>query len=307
VFLASSAQAAGTGPLLGIKGDPARFQTLTGQDSQVHHVIVGWGQGVTWGSHFSDLFMQLGGIPMIGLATGGRDGKEAITPQQLAQGVGDSYFIALNGAINGFAQEIYIRPFGEMNGYWNKYCAYTKTGGIKPHHQTMWFRKAFARVYLIVHGGPIAAINAQLKSLGMPPVASGDLPANPFPLTRVIWNPQGYGAPNIPGNRAQAYYPGDAYVDVVGNDLYDQKGKAEWAANEALYKAHPGKPYSFPEWGLWGIDDPSFVRAMAAFVHSHPRTQLISYFNAKPGSIFDLASKPRSLAAYKRYIVPLGR
>ena len=50
---------------------------------------------------------------------------------------------------------------------------------------------------------------------------SGDLPSNPFPLTRVIWNPQGYGAPDIPGNRAQAYYPGDAYVDVVGNDLYD--------------------------------------------------------------------------------------
>ena len=149
-------------PLLGIKGDPPRFMTLTGQDSQVHHVIVGWGQGQVWGSHFIDLFQQLGGIPMIGLATGGRDGKEAITPQQMAQGGGDSYFIALNGAISQFAQQIYIRPFGEMNGYWNKYCAYTKTGGVKKHHETMWFRKAFARVYLIVHGGPIADINAKL-------------------------------------------------------------------------------------------------------------------------------------------------
>jgi hypothetical protein len=33
---------------------------------------------------------------------------------------------------------------------------------------------------------------------------------------------------------------------------------------------------------------------------------MISYFNAKPASVFDLASKPKSLAAYKRYIVPLG-
>ena len=32
------------------------------------------------------------------------------------------------------------------------------------------------------------------------------------------WNPQGYGAPDIPANSAQAYYPGDRYVDVVGND-----------------------------------------------------------------------------------------
>jgi len=46
---------------------------------------------------------------------------------------------------------------------------------------------------------------------------------------------------------------------------------------------------------------------MAAFVKAHPRAKLIAHFNAKPGSIFDLASKPTSLAAYKRYILPLGR
>lgn len=306
VFAAPSAQAAASAPLLGIKGDPSRFQTLTGQNSQVRHVIVAWGQGQVWGSPFVDLFNQLGGIPMIGLATSGKNGKEVITPQQIAQGAGDSYLLALNGAVSQFAQQIYIRPFGEMNGYWNTYCAYTKTGAIKLHHQTSWFRKAFARVYLIVHGGPIADINAQLKALGLPPVAGGDLPSNPFPMTRVVWNPQGYGAPDIPGNTAQAYYPGDKYVDLVGNDLYDIKGKAEWAANEALYKAHPGKPYSFPEWGLWGIDDPAFVKKMADFVRTHKRTEMLAYFESVPGSIFDLQTKPLSKAAYRQYITSLG-
>jgi len=305
-FAVSSAQAAVQPPLLGIKGDPSRFQSLTGQDSQVHHVIVAWGQGQVWGSHFIDLFHQLGGIPMIGLATGGRDGKEAITPEQIARGTGDSYLLALNGAISEFAQEIYIRPFGEMNGYWNMYCAYTKTGASKPHHQTSWFRKAFARVYLIVHGGPIADINANLKQLGMPPVAGGDLPPNPYPLTRVVWNPQGFGDPDIPGNSAQAYYPGDNYLDLVGNDLYDIKGKAEWDSNEALYKAHPGKPYSFPEWGLWGVDDPVFIKKMGDFVRTHKRTEMLAYFESVPGSIFDLQTKPLSKAAYRSYITSLG-
>ena len=60
---------------------------------------------------------------------------------------------------------------------------------------------------VIVHGGPVAAINAKLASLGLPPLAGGDLPANPFPTTRVVWNPQGFGDPDIPGNSAQAYYP----------------------------------------------------------------------------------------------------
>ena len=113
-------------------------------------------------------------------------------------------------------------------------------------------------------------------------------------------------AANFKTGHAQAYYPGDGYVDVVGDDLYDIGGKAEWPAAERLYRAHPSKPFAFPEWGLWGIDGPQFVQRMASFVKSHPRTRLIAYFNAKPGSIFDLASKPRSLAAYKRYIVPLA-
>jgi hypothetical protein len=119
--------------------------------------------------------------------------------------------------------------------------------------------------------------------------------------------PSGYGSPDVAGNRAEAYYPGDKFVDVVGDDLYDIRGKAEWPAAEALYRAHPNKPFAFPEWGLWGIDDPAFVVQMAQFVKSHPRTRLIAYFNAKPGSNFDLASKPKSLAAYRRLIVPLGR
>jgi len=306
IAAATAASAATPPPLLGIKGDVDRFQTLTGQDSQVRHVIVGWGQGVTWGSHFVELFQQLGGIPMIGLGTRGRDGSEAITPQQIAQGQGDAYLVALAGAINQFGQEILIRPFGEMNGYWNAYSAYTKGGAVKPGHQTAWFRKAFARVYLIVHGGAAADIDAKLEALGMPPLAGGDLPVNPAPTTRVVWNPQGFGDPDIPGNSAQAYYPGDAYVDLVGDDLYDVRGKAEWDAAEALYKAHKSRPFSFPEWGLWGIDDPAFIKKMGEFVRTHPRTVMLAYFDSVTGSVFDLQTKPKSRAAYRAVITSLG-
>ena len=45
---------------------------------------------------------------------------------------------------------------------------------------------------------------------------------------------------------------------------------------------------------------------MAQFVRTHRRTVLISYHSGRPGSVFDLASKPRSRAAYRRLIVPLG-
>jgi len=231
------------------------------------------------------------------------NGKGTITMQALARGGGDSYLLAMSESARALGRAVYIRPLGEMNGHWNAYCAYNQNGTPRgTAYSTANFRKAFARIYLIMHGGP--TVNATLKRLGLPPVRA-EVPTNPF--VNVVWNPQGYGAPDIPGNSAQAYYPGDRYVDVVGDDLYDIGGKAEFAAADKLYEAHPSKPFSFPEWGLWGIDDPKFVQQMAAFVKAHPRTKLIAYFNAKPGSIFDLASKPKSLAAYKRYILPLGR
>ena len=282
---------------LGIYGNIDRFASLTGQHSEVGHVIVGWGQ-----STFSQIWPTLGPEPMLGFGTGPGSSAESITPLDIARGRGDGYLLEMSASARGLGKPVYIRPLPEMNGHWNPYCAYNANGTPRgATHSTAAFRAAFARIYLIMHGGP--QVNAQLRRLHLPPVAA-DIPRDPF--VQVVWNPQGYGSPDLPGNAAQAYYPGDKYVDVVGDDLYDIRGKAEWPAADALYKAHKTKPYAFPEWGLWGIDDPAFVHQMATFVRSHRRTELIAYFNAKPGSIFDLASKPRSLAAYKREIVPLG-
>jgi hypothetical protein len=289
--------AASARPRLGIFGPIDRFASLTGQDSSVGHVILSWNQLPN-----AALMSKLGDMPLLGFSMG----QGAISPRQVAYGAGDSFLIALNQAGQSWPGPIYFRPYGEMNGHWNSYCAYDSSGRQRgPNYTTAMFRKAFARTYLLLHGGAKVLLDAKLRKLGLPPVAQ-DLPENPMPRVRVIWNPQGYGSPDLPGNRAQAYYPGDAYVDVVGNDLYDIRFKAEWAANDALYAAHPNKPYAFVEWGLWGIDHPSFVQRMASFVRSHRRVELLSYFNAKQGSIFDLASKPKSLAAYRSLIPKLA-
>ena len=276
---------------LGVLGDPARFQQLTGQRSTTRLVIAGW-----WQTNFDRIFSSMGPRPMLGI------NASTITPAGIANGSGDGYLVALNQAVARLRGPIYIRPMGEMNGHWNSYCAYNPDGSSRgAAYSTAEFRKAFARIYLAVHGGPDA--NAALRRLGMPPIRSA-LTANDN--ATVVWNPQGYGSPDVPGNSAEAYYPGDAYVDVVGDDLYYINGKAEWAAADALYRAHPGKPFAFPEWGLWGLDAPQFVSDMAAFVRAHPRTRLIVYYNGDPGSIFDLASKPAARAAYRKLVVPLA-
>jgi hypothetical protein len=300
--------AAAARPSLGVLGNAGRFAAQTGQRSSVRHVILGWSQGYTWGARLSVQFATHGPLPMVGftMSRGWPNRREVMTPRSIAFGRGDDYLGALNRAIAVWGRTIYLRPFPEMNGHWNSYCAFTQSGRRKGVAcSTASFRKAFARVYLLLHGGPAEQLNARLRRLGLPGVIH-DYEINPYPLLRVIWNPQSYGSPNLPGNRAQAYYPGNRYVDIVGNDLYDIGGKAEWAANDRLYKAHRSKPFALPEWGLWGLDDPSFVRRMAGWVKTHRRVELLAWFESRPGSIFDLATKPLSRVAYRRYITPLG-
>jgi hypothetical protein len=45
---------------------------------------------------------------------------------------------------------------------------------------------------------------------------------------------------------------------------------------------------------------------MAKFVRQHRRVEFIAYYSGRPGSVFDLAVKPRSRAAYRALITPLG-
>jgi hypothetical protein len=276
---------------LGILGSPDRFQQLTGQRSSVLHAFIGWHQPQT----ISKLIAQLQPLPMLALKTGG------LPMSSIAAGRSDAFLLELNRAIAEFGSTVYVRPMPEMNGHWNEYCAFNKDGSSRgAQFSTTAFKKAFARIAIVARGGSAARVNAKLRTLGLPTVQVAS-------LARIVWNPQGYGAPDIPANSAQAYYPGDAYVDVVANDLYRQATGVAWEANEALYRAHPNKPFAIAEWGLWGIDDPSFVEQMATFVRTHPRVELLAYFNSKPGSLWDLESKPRSRAAYRKHITPLGR
>ena len=306
-----SAGAAEAKPLLGITGDLPRFQTLVGQDSTVHQAFLGWGQGQSYGAPFASLFAQFGPIPMIHIGTAAKppSRKEAITPAQIAHGAGDAYLVAMNAAISQWGKGIYVRPMAEMNTTSTLYSAYRKDGTLKPGHLPSDYRKAFARIYLILHGGTAAAINSRLKALGLPGIQT-DLPVNPFPRLRIVWCPLAGGTPKIPGNAPEMYYPGKAYVDVEGGDIFDESltDTAPWHDLEALYTAAVArkKPFSVPEWGLYAIDDPAFVKHMCDFLGGRPATEEAGFYESRAGSIFDLESKPKSRVVYRSCITPLG-
>lgn len=284
----------------GVYGDVARFDRLTGQRTESGLAFLGWDQGRTWGKQYSYFLDSLGDRPHIALGTrrAGRGG--ALSPRSIALGRGDAHLVGLSSAISEAGKPVLLRPLGEPNNSANPYCACH--GGSQ--NSTSWYRKAFQRVYVLMHGGSAAAMSAKLRGLGMPGIGT-DLPKNPYPQMTVVWNPLAVGVPDVRGNHYRDYFPSLRFVDAYGNDYY-HFGTYSFVRTAELYKAYPSKPYIFPEWGL-AVDDPAYVRAFAGFVRSHRRVKFIGFYNGQNGGRLDLAKKPRSLAAYKRYIVPLVR
>lgn len=290
--------AAGRNLPVGVYGDVSRFDRLTGQRTDSGLAFIGWDQGRTWGKPYSYFLDTLGNRPHIALQT--QRGGGAISTRAIALGQGDAHLIGLAQAISDAGKPVLLRPMGEMNNTFNPYCGCRGN----PANSPKWYRKAFQRVYLLTHGGTAASLTAKLRRLNMPGV-NEDIPQNPYPQLTVVWNPLAVGEPQVAGNSFRDYFPGLAFFDVYGNDYYDF-GTWSFIRTTELYNAYPSKPFVIPEWGL-AVDDPAFIQAFAAFVRSHRRVKFIGFYNGKNGGRLDIGRRPRSLAAYKRHIVPLTR
>src|SRR5207244_10004052 len=121
-------------------------------------------------------------------------------------------------------------------------------------HSTAMFRQAWRRAVIVVRGGPLAAIDAKLRALHLPPLHGVRDGLARVPVA-FVWSPQVAGAPDTAANSPAAYWPGAAYVDWVGTDFYSKF--PNWAGLERFYNSSRGKPFAFGEWALWGRDDPS--------------------------------------------------
>ncbi len=288
---------------MGSYGNTARFDQLTGQQTRSGLVFLGWDQGGSWGSPYSFFLGALRERPHIALHTEGR-GRN-ITPSAIALGKGDAHLIGLANAIAEAGKPVIIRPLAEMNNSKNPYCAFTPGGSRRGGaYSTRWYRKAFQRIYVLMHGGTARAMTARLRALGMPGVRT-DLPVNRYPNMTVVWNPLAVGVPNVSGNHYRDYFPGLRYMDAYGNNYYQTGGGYAFHRTEELYKAFPTKPYMFPEWGL-SVDDPVYIREFGNFLRRHKRVRFASFYNGPSGGAYDIGRKPRARAAYRRFITPLS-
>ncbi len=263
---------------------------------------------VTWGRSFQSAFGQARANHarlMLHISTAqGYGAPEQITPLGIAQGNGDGYLLSLDQAIAHANEPVYIRLLPEMNQANNAYCAFNNDGSSRgPSHSTTNFRQAWRRAVLILRGGPVAQIDARLHALGLPGVrgagATSSLPRLPVAF---LWVPQTAGSPETEANSAaDAYYPGDAYVDWVGTDFYSLY--PNFSGLQRFYSEHPGKPFVFGEWALWNGDDPGWVDQLFSFISSHPRVRMALYNQGeREGGPFRLSRYPGSRREIRRLI-----
>jgi len=137
-----------------------------------------------------------------------------------------------------------------------------------------------------------------------------------------LWNPNAGGSATWDLTQA---YPGSAYVDYIGTDVYDEywgtpkTPQNSWnnLVNEtwglkwlAGFAASEGRPIAMPEWSVtirsdgYGMgDDPYFVTQFAAWVASNnvAFTDMFSFNDTAGGQDNDITNGnfPNALAAFK--------
>jgi HAMP domain-containing protein len=226
-----------------------------------------------------------------------------LTPRDLAQGRGDAFLVGLNRLLAEHGQVTFLRPLSEMNNANNSYAPYDLSGRSRgPANSVGELKNAWRRVALIARGGEVAAMDAKLRRLHMPPVRTA-APELPRSAVALMWVPLSFGNPEIPKNHPSHFWPGSEYVDWVGTTWYSPFKASSAMQSFYSYPLWRTKPFAFAEWGVWGRDDPAFVRQFFGFVKTHPRVRMAVYYQSallKPE--FRLSAHPSSRAVLRQAI-----
>jgi hypothetical protein len=295
IWLGAAAAAAGARPFLppgnhvyaGLTGGSSirAYQKLAGKHPAVFETFMTWDTPTGW-LRGADRAFRARLALHIGTSTGyGKPG--VIAPRQIAAGRSDRFLVGLGLDLAHSRRVFYIRLMAEMNGHWNAYAAFDANGAFRGAQNSQHnYVQAWRRSVLILRGGPVRRINHKLRRLGLPPLRiRSRRRALARPKVTFLWVPQDAGSPDIAANRPAAFWPGGGYVDWVGTDFY--ASYPNFSLLDEFYAEFRHKPFVLSEWGLYGSDDPQFVRRLFAWVRGHPRVRMLNYYQG-----FKVAREP---------------
>jgi len=179
------------------------------------------------------------------------------SPPDITRGIYDAYFNQFADTIKDFGDPVFISINHEMNGNWYPYSQdYPGTNFTAADYIAMWKH-----------------IVTLFRSRGANNVAW-------------VWAPN---VPDVNGVPADAYYPGDTYVDWIGPSFYSGN---QLNAMDNLYRTYASrKPFFITEWATspeknkWNSAFPGEAQWVAGFFEAlqkrYPRVKGISWFEWK--------------------------
>jgi hypothetical protein len=252
---------------------------------------------------------------LFNLDTGYDPNAVAGTTGRIARGEIDAYILARAAEARAFARPLLLRINHEMNGNWFPWSIRGRDNVVRPDNGYAEYIGTWRRAVILFRGGTRAQIDARLRAADLPELTA---PGESFPAAdnvAFVWNASDGGSDD-----PHLYYPGDAYVDWVGVDIYDKAKDPDGTGPltafgaqirrkaQSIYDRYSGpestghKPFAIPEWGLWGEDDPGWVSELFDWVESHPKVKAIHYFNRNPDGDHSLERFPGSAAVYAQRI-----
>lgn len=283
--------------------DEQAFTDLQNQTGRLAKVYLNFQEWTNRWNQFSerlaDTALSHGGIFMLSwMPTDKQTTDSSWSCAAIARGDHDAYIRQYAAAVSKWGKPIMIRFAYEMNGHWCTYgTAFGKDGKRQPgdepadyvamwHHVWQIFHAAGAKNVLWVWSPNIFTINKQNSA----EQSRADL---------------------------QALYPGDAYVDWIGLDGYNDGVKSEWTSFHDLFDdsyraitALTNKPLMIAEFGSSEIGAPAgtskaawITQAYMVDIPSYPRIRLVNWFDrdkSKEGETdWRFNSSPEALAAYR--------
>jgi hypothetical protein len=205
----------------------------------------------------------------------------------ISNGSKDAYLRAFADSAKAYGHEIWIRPLHEMNSTW-----YPWAGGTA--------------------GNSAASVVAAWKHIKQVFIDRGAT------NVKLVWSPNNDSVPNTTANAIAAYWPGDAYVDILAIDGYNFGTSlgGSWRPFSSVIGSSystvtklSAKPLILAETGCveQGGSKSAWITNMFSVIKSsYPRITGVCWFNVNDtakSTDFRVESTSSSLAAFKAAMV----
>jgi hypothetical protein len=254
----------GSGPVLQLEAE-------LGRRLDIIHWYTNWNN--EWDSRLLEPFRDSGRIPLVSWQSHDQPVHE------IAAGLHDGYLRRWARDVRDYGQEVFLRPFPEMNGDWTSWNGDPAALVQAWQHVVTLFRKE-------------GAVNA-----------------------RWVWSPNVTDEPRTDGNRMELYYPGAEFVDVLALDGFNWgtvRPWIGWRSFEEVFGSAYERVAALGAQPVWFAETASAEAggSKAEWVldmfnsQAFPRLDAIVWFNENKETDWRVSSSPRALATFQA-VLPL--